>query len=122
MGSSRPTRPVLIVEDDEGTRESLATVLQLLGFAVATAVNGEGALDYLRAGRTACVIVLDLQMPVMDGYTLMRILKAHDALRRIPVIAFSSDMERDMPDAVVSIRKDAADRLLGAIEAAALPD
>jgi CheY-like chemotaxis protein len=63
---SQPT--VFIVEDDVDTREMIGRFLELEGFAVETAANGRQALDRLDAGARACVILLDLMMPVMDGW------------------------------------------------------
>jgi two-component system cell cycle response regulator DivK len=73
----RPTRPVLVVEDHDDTREMVQEFLQLNGYAVVAARNGAEALALL--GRAApCVILLDLTMPVMDGPTFVR------GLRHLP--------------------------------------
>ena len=68
----RPVRSVLVVEDDEDTRESLAEFLAARGFVVYTAENGRRALDLLDAlPLSPGCILLDLDMPVMDGWELM---------------------------------------------------
>ena len=59
---------VMIVEDDADTREMLERFLQLEGFDVRTAANGQIALEALQADSALCVILLDLMMPVMNGY------------------------------------------------------
>ena len=99
-------------------------VLDVSGYSVATAVDGQEALDYLRAGGLASLIVLDLLMPIMDGWTLLGILKQDEALREIPVIAFSAVSDRDVPQAVATVRKGTVDPdvLLGIIERAARKD
>jgi CheY-like chemotaxis protein len=74
-------RDVLVVEDDTDLRESLSQALRDQGFGVNVASNGQEALDLLRAGARPAVILLDLMMPVLNGWEL------RDALRRDPVLA-----------------------------------
>ena len=85
---SQPT--VFIVEDDVDTREMIGRFLELEGFAVETAANGRQALERLDAGARACVILLDLMMPVMDGWEFRRQQTRHAAFAKIPVIVFSA--------------------------------
>jgi CheY-like chemotaxis protein len=59
---------ILIVDDDEAIRESLGDFLADEGFAVKTADNGREALDILAAGFRPCAILLDLMMPVLNGW------------------------------------------------------
>ena len=81
---------VLIVEDDPDTREMLGKFLELEGFHVETAANGQQALDKLATGVNASVIVLDLMMPVMDGWQFRR-RQAEDArIAKIPTIIVSA--------------------------------
>ena len=77
---NRPT--VFIVEDDLDTREMIGRFLELEGFAVESAANGLQALDRLRTGTRACVILLDLMMPVMDGWEFRRRQASHSPTRR----------------------------------------
>jgi DNA-binding response OmpR family regulator len=81
---------ILIVEDDADTRDMIGRFLELEGFAVETAANGRQALDRLDAGARACVILLDLMMPIMDGWEFRRIQASRSALSQIPVIVFSA--------------------------------
>ena len=97
MGSRRPSAPVLIVEDNDETREVLEQILELRGYATATAEDGQAALAHLRGGNPACLIILDLLMPVMDGWTLSRELRADPKFAHIPVVAFSGNIEGDFP-------------------------
>ena len=84
------TATVLIVEDDPDTREMLGKFLELEGFHVETAANGQQALDKLATGVNASVIVLDLMMPVMDGWQFRR-RQAEDArIAKIPTIIVSA--------------------------------
>ena len=85
---SQPT--ILIVEDDADTRDMIGRFLELEGYAVETAANGRQALDRLDAGAHACVILLDLMIPVMDGWEFRRIQVSHSTLSKIPVIVFSA--------------------------------
>ena len=81
---------VFIVEDDVDTREMLGRFLELEGYDVETAANGRQALERLSAGTSACVILLDLMMPVMDGWQFRREQARDAALAKIPVIVVSA--------------------------------
>jgi CheY-like chemotaxis protein len=88
---TRPVHcPVLIVEDDEDLREMMAHLLTLEGFEAATAANGREALAYLRTSGKPDVILLDLMMPVMDGWEFRRQLQADPKLAPVPVIVLSA--------------------------------
>jgi CheY-like chemotaxis protein len=94
--------PVLIVEDDEDLREMMAQLLTLEGFHTATVANGREALEYLHESVKPEVILLDLMMPVMDGWEFRRQQQADPALAPVPVIVLSaldhgraSDLEAD---------------------------
>jgi CheY-like chemotaxis protein len=84
----RPT--IFIVEDDSDTREMLGRFLELEGFAVETAANGAQALQRLSDGARANVILLDLMMPVMDGWQFRREQIRRAELAAIPVIVVSA--------------------------------
>ena len=86
--TSRPT--VFIVEDDADTREMLGRFLELEGFAVEMAANGEQALQQLSRGVRANVILLDLMMPVMDGWQFRQEQARRAELASIPVIVVSA--------------------------------
>src|SRR5439155_19226833 len=124
MGSRRPSAPVLIVEDNDETGEVLERMLERRGYATATAEDGQAALAYLRGGNPACLIILDLLMPVMDGWTLSRELQGDLRFAHIPVVAFSGIIEGNFPGAVATIRKAAVDPdvMLNIIDRACLKD
>ena len=85
---SGPT--VFIIEDDVDTREMLAKFLELEGYTVELACNGRQALDKLNDGVQASVILLDLMMPVMDGWEFRRRQVEDARLRGIPTIVVSA--------------------------------
>jgi CheY-like chemotaxis protein len=84
-------RTVLIVEDDAESRAAMATCLTSAGYAVQEAANGQLALDILvTAGAPEPVlIVLDLEMPVMNGWALLAIIRSYHRLSKIPVVVVS---------------------------------
>ena len=81
---------VLIIEDDIDTREMLGRFLELEGYRVETAENGKLALERLGSGVNACVILLDLMMPVMDGWQFRQEQTRNAELANIPVIVVSA--------------------------------
>lgn len=85
-----PDRTVLIVDDDLDLRNTLREVLEDQGYKVETAINGREALDHLRRGRLPRVVVLDLMMPVMDGWQLIEEMKQDPKLARLPVLVISA--------------------------------
>jgi signal transduction histidine kinase len=85
-------RSLLVVEDDADIREALDGLLSTEGFRVTGCCNGREALDWLHASSKPDLIVLDLMMPVMDGWQF-RVAQKHDpALASIPVVALSADV------------------------------
>jgi CheY-like chemotaxis protein len=87
--------PVLLVDDDAAVRRTIARFLEFEGFVVVEAGNGLEALNYLRTGAGASVIVLDLRMPVMDGWAFRREQRLDPRLEHIPVVIMSgADAER----------------------------
>ena len=93
----RSSKPILLVEDD---REDAMTVsLALKDLKVTNrlihTVNGEEALEYLRSesNKKPCVILLDLKMPKMDGIEFLKIAKADEGLKKIPVVMLTTSKE-----------------------------
>jgi CheY-like chemotaxis protein len=80
---------VLIVDDDAAVRGLMARFLGHGGYTVIEADNGQAALAYLRGGGEASVILLDLRMPVMDGWAFRREQRRDPAFADIPVIVLS---------------------------------
>jgi CheY-like chemotaxis protein len=82
--------PVLIVEDDADLREMMAQLLSLEGYRAETAPNGRDALRYLEQGDRPDVILLDLMMPVMDGWEFRRRQVADPTIATVPVVVLSA--------------------------------
>jgi CheY-like chemotaxis protein len=98
--ASHPNERILIVEDDDDIRRSLADVLEHRGYPVALAHNGLEALEYLRsAPQPPRLILLDLMMPVMDGWQFCAAQQEDPSLATIPVVVLS---------AVTNLRQNAA--------------
>jgi len=93
-----PTRvmpcDVLIVEDDDDAREMMSELISGEGFSPQTAVNGRDALDQLAHGLRPHVILLDLMMPVMDGFQFRARQREDPDVADIPVLVLSAAGER----------------------------
>lgn len=84
---------IMLIEDNEGIRETLASFLELEGFQVQTCSNGELALmNLLRSERLPDVILRDLWRPVMDGTEFRRRQLEEAKLSAIPVVIMSGDL------------------------------
>jgi CheY-like chemotaxis protein len=81
--------PILIVDDDESTRECLKLLLETHGYSVMTAGDGYEALGMLHEGPTPALILLDLMMPGMDGYQFRQQQMAEPLLAEIPVVLYT---------------------------------
>jgi CheY-like chemotaxis protein len=89
-----PGRLVLVVEDDEDVRETVAGILEDEGYRVGRAANGLEALAYLRdAAPLPGVILLDLMMPVMNGWEFRAAQQAERRLAAVPVVVLSGDAQ-----------------------------
>ena len=92
------SRCLLIIEDDDAIRETLRTVLELEGYSVLSAENGRQGLEVLmqngRNGRSPCLILLDLMMPVMNGWEFMAALKRSDGFASVPILVLTAVSER----------------------------
>ena len=106
---------LLVVEDDETIRASLADLLGDEGATLATVANGREALEALRgAPQPPDLILLDLMMPVMDGWEFRIAQRADQMLSKIPLIAMSADRSAkagDLAPATFFIYPLAAQRL-----------
>ena len=88
--------PVLIVDDDEDVREDFRGVVERAGHDVVMAENGRVALDILLAAAPEPrLVLLDLKMPVMDGWELLALMRSYNRLSRIPVILITATTMRE---------------------------
>ena len=83
------SKKVLVVDDNEGTLEQMTLILEKNGYVVTTAKNGQEGYDQTLAAPPD-VILLDIMMPVMDGLTMNKQLKANPKTAAIPVIIVSA--------------------------------
>src|SRR5437763_13458646 len=91
-GSETQLEPltILIIDDDPPILSGLSELLQAEGYNVAVAGDGRAALDQLRHGLRPSVIILDLMMPVMDGWDFRHEQMKDAELREIPVIVITA--------------------------------
>jgi len=83
------SRTVLLIEDNEQNRYLATFLLEHHGYRVLSAVDGARGIDTARASGPD-VILLDIQLPAMDGYAVARALRGIEALRETPIIAVTS--------------------------------
>ncbi len=117
------TGHALVVEDDAAVRQNLAHALRNAGYPVATAANGREALQLVHAGGPPLVILLDLLMPVMDGWEFLVALRDDARMDSIPVVvltAVSDEYRRENPLKAVAYMPKPIDtgRLLDAVRSA----
>jgi CheY-like chemotaxis protein len=85
-----PLAAILLVEDNDDVREMMSLALQLDGHQVQAVANGRDALAELRKGLRPCLILLDLMMPVMNGWELRAALQREPDWQDIPVVVISA--------------------------------
>jgi CheY-like chemotaxis protein len=83
-------RNVLIVDDDERNRFALSSYLDSYEMHITVAKNGREAIDILKNGDKIDVILLDIMMPILDGFETLKILRSDDSFKKIPVIAVTA--------------------------------
>ena len=108
--SAVPTRgKVLLVEDDEINREVMSEILGALGYELGIARDGTEAVLAMKAENDYQVVIMDCQMPLMDGYEASRSIRAIEAQAgrpRIPIIAVTAHELRDERDKVLDAGMD----------------
>ena len=95
----RSMKPILLVEDDNADLLIIKRALKELDIKneLITTNNGEEALEFLRAetSKKPCIILLDLNMPKMNGIEFLKIIKNDENLKEIPVIALTTSQNSD---------------------------
>jgi CheY-like chemotaxis protein len=92
--SAAPRRGILIVEDDADIRETLQHLLESSGYVARAASNGQEALEMIEALGQPCLILLDLMMPVMDGWAFLSALECNERLAAVPIVIVSAYTDR----------------------------
>jgi len=105
---------VLIVDDEPNNVDFLEQALEDSGYQLITAVNGQEALNKIQSEQPD-LILLDLNMPIMDGFTVLAKVKEDPNLRDIPVIIISS--EHESKSVVKGIKQGAEDYLTKPVNA-----
>lgn len=95
---------ILIVEDDVDAREALSQFLEVNGYVVICAENGRAALDKIRLSPPR-LILLDLIMPVMDGYSFLDLACRDSFLKDVPIIVTTGHPSQSPPGATAVISK-----------------
>jgi len=99
MTGGKTGAAVLVVDDDADIREALVEALSIHGYKVAEATNGAEALSYLRTHDPPRVIILDLMMPIMDGWRFCEERGMDAVLAAIPVVVISASLNIHAPPA-----------------------
>src|SRR5688572_30119052 len=102
VGSSPGRRAVMIVDDDDAIREALEDVLSDEGYEVVGMSDGQQALDYLRVEKRPSAILVDLWMPVMDGWKFLDALLDDPRFSRIPLVVLTAARDQRARDLRVS--------------------
>ncbi len=103
-GAREPRGDVMVVEDDYAIRETLRELLEEEGYRVTQASNGAEALARLRTMGPPRLILLDLMMPVMDGWEFRRAIRGDERLAEIPVIVLSADHALEQKIATLAVQ------------------
>jgi two-component system, cell cycle response regulator DivK len=85
---------VLVVEDFEDNRFMMRRLLEMSGYRVVEAVNGQQAVETARRERPA-IILMDLSLPMLDGLAATRRIREQDGLARVPIVAVSAHDSAD---------------------------
>ena len=114
----RCSKPILLIEDDNVdvmTVERVFRDLKIANQLVSTS-NGEQALEYLRTNgnKKPCVILLDLNMPKMNGTEFLKIVKTDESLKKIPVVVLTTS--RQQRDVVESFKLGAAGYMVKSVD------
>jgi len=114
----RSSKPILLIEDDNVdvmTVERVFRDLKIANQLVSTS-NGEQALEYLRTSgnKKPCVILLDLNMPKMNGTEFLKIVKKDESLKKIPVVVLTTSSQQQ--DVVESFKLGAAGYMVKSVD------
>lgn len=95
---------ILVVDDDDAVRETIVEVLEDARYDVRAARNGREAIDILRSNSRPCLILLDLMMPVMNGWEFVRETAQDPALSDLPICLVTAvAATQQLPDGPVAV-------------------
>jgi two-component system chemotaxis response regulator CheY len=114
-------KKILVVDDSESIRMLVSTILENAGFEVARAVDGKDALDVLE-GNSFHLIITDLNMPLMDGISLIQEVRTTQRHNRVPILMLTTESQTSFKDQARSagatgwiVKPFVADKLLAVI-------
>ena len=114
----RSSKPILLVEDDDVDVMTVKRALKDLNIKnrLVNTANGEEALEYLKnnSNKKPCIILLDLNMPKMNGIEFLQVVKADDTLKKIPVIVLTTSSQQQ--DIVESFRLSVAGYIVKSVD------
>jgi CheY-like chemotaxis protein len=91
---------IMVVDDDAEAREALSEFLQVNGYSVRSAENGQAALNEISVRhQIPALILLDLMMPVMDGRTFISRARQENEIRNVPIVVITAHPSTDLPNA-----------------------
>jgi CheY-like chemotaxis protein len=97
---------ILVVEDDDDIRDAIADSLVTDGYNVVPAANGREALDYVKgSNRVPAVILLDLMMPLVNGWECLRVIRSSACCSAVPVVVVTAVTRDAPPDVQAFLRK-----------------
>jgi signal transduction histidine kinase/CheY-like chemotaxis protein len=96
--------PILLVEDDLATRETVRNTIEKMGLAVAEVTNGRLALSWLAENPTPALILLDLMMPEMDGFEFLDTFNSRADWRHVPVVVITAKQLTAAERGLLSVR------------------
>ena len=97
------SRPILVVDDDLDILESMCLILEPAGYVVLTAPCGQKALQLLHQGAAPGLILVDLMMPIMDGWEFVAEVQHDPTLAAIPIVVLSGGVRRSEQVASLSV-------------------
>lgn len=91
------SKPILIIDDDQDIQSAITMVLEFHGYKVHSVFNGQEAIDlFAKDEATPSLILLDLMMPVMDGFQFLKHFEMHPKASGIPVIVMTAAKNKAM--------------------------
>ena len=117
MSKTHETKTVIVIEDEADVRNFASRVLELEGYHVLQAEDGEEGMRLVREGRVALVL-LDLRLPRRTGWAMLVLMKSEPELSAIPIIVFTASVGVSQRER--ALRMGAADYLVKPLSAARL--